>query len=179
MEIRELRAADAPAVFRSLLSDPEIAGWFRVDGAFTLAECEEMVARKVAHRAAHGFGWSLGWEGDTCLGWSVAQYCIIEGVSEVEIGWTVARSHWRRGVGTRLGRAALIEVASLGLDSVVAYTREDNVASRGVMTKLGMTYEKSFDFHGERHVLYRKPLPVSLDLGALDRLEDEHGDPAV
>ncbi len=179
MEIRELRATDGPPVHRSLLGDPEVAVWFRPGGAFTLVECEELVARKVAHRAAHGFGWSLGWEGDTCVGWSAAQYCILDGVSEVEIGWAVAQSHWRRGVGTRLGQGALIEVASLGLDSIVAYTREDNVASRGVMTKLGMTYEKSFDFRGEPHVLYRKPLPVSLDLSALDRLEDEDGDPAV
>jgi RimJ/RimL family protein N-acetyltransferase len=52
-------------------------------------------------------------------------------------------------------------VKSLGLRSIVAYTREDNVASRGVMTKLGMSYEKSFDFAGESHLLYRKPLAES------------------
>jgi ribosomal-protein-alanine N-acetyltransferase len=89
------------------------------------------------------------------VGWSVAQYCIVDGASEVEIGWTVARSHWRRGIATRLGQHALTETSSLGLDSVVAYAREDNVASRGVMDKLGMTFEKSFDLHREPHVLYR------------------------
>jgi RimJ/RimL family protein N-acetyltransferase len=161
MEIRPLATADAPAIHRSLLGDPEIAAWFRSSGPFTLAECEEMVTRKVAHRVAHRFGWSLGWEGDTCLGWGVAQYCIVDGVSEVEIGWTVARSHWRRGLASRLGRHALTEVTSLGLRSIVAYAREDNVASQGVMTKLEMTYEKPFDLHGEPHVLYRKMLTGS------------------
>jgi hypothetical protein len=29
------------------------------------------------------------------------------------------------------------------------------------MTKLGMSYEKNFDFNGEPHVLYRKPLAES------------------
>jgi RimJ/RimL family protein N-acetyltransferase len=158
MEIRELRATDAAAIHRSLLGDPEIAAWYRSSGPFTLAECEEMVTRKVAHRTAHRFGWSLGWEGDECIGWSVAQYCILEGATDVEIGWAVARSHWRRGIATRLGQHALTEVGSLGLHSIVAYTREDNVASRGVMNKLEMTYEKSFDFQGEPHVLYRKPI---------------------
>src|ERR1700733_14623563 len=155
MEIRMLQAGDAPAIHRALLSDPEIARWFRSDGVFTPADCEEMVARKLAHRAAHGFGWSLAWEGDTCIGWSVAQYCIVDGDCEVEIGWAVARAHWGRGIGTALGRQAITEVGSLGLDSIVAYAREDNVASRGVMAKLGMTFEKSFDLHGEPHVLYR------------------------
>jgi RimJ/RimL family protein N-acetyltransferase len=161
MEIRPLRATDAPAIQRHLLGDPEIAAWFRSSGPFSLAECEEMVTRKFAHRTAHGFGWSLGWEGDTCVGWGVAQYCIVDGVTEVEIGWTVARSHWRRGIATRLGQHALTEVESLPLRSIVAYAREENVASHGVMTKLGMTYEKRFDLHGEPHVLYRKPLAGS------------------
>lgn len=161
MEIRPLLATDAPAIHGSLLGDPQVAAWFRSSEPFTLAECEEMVARKVAHRAVHRFGWSLGWEGDTCIGWGVAQYCIVDGFSEVEIGWTVARSHWRRGIATRLGQHALTEVTSLGLRSIVAYAREENAASRGVMTKLGMTYEKSFAFDGAPHVLYRKPLADS------------------
>lgn len=54
-----------------------------------------------------------------------------------------------------LGRHALGEVSELGLRSVVAYTREDNVASRGVMAKLGMSYEKAFEDDCETHVLYR------------------------
>jgi RimJ/RimL family protein N-acetyltransferase len=155
MEIRPLEATDGPAVHRSLLSDPEIAAWFGPGGARTLAEVEEMTARKAAHRTVYGFGWSLAWEGDECLGWGVAQHWIIDGFSEVEIGWTVARSQWRRGLGTVLGRHALTEVSGRGLRSIVAYTREDNVASRGVMAKLGMSYEKSFEDDGETQVLYR------------------------
>ena len=100
----------------------------------------------------------MGWEGDTCVGWGIAQYCIVDGYSEVEIGWAVASSHWRRGIACCLGQHALGEVSALGLRGVVAYTRHDNVASRGVMTKLGMTYEKAFDFDGQPHVLYRRPL---------------------
>jgi len=41
------------------------------------------------------------------------------------------------------GPARPYEVASLGLRSIVAYTRSDNVASRGVMSKLAMTHEKA------------------------------------
>lgn len=115
-----------------------------------------MVAKKVAHRVAHGFGWYLAWEDDDCVGWSLAQYCIVDGLSEVEIGWTVASSHWRRGIGTLLGDRALAEVAPLGLDSVIAYAREDNPASHGVMRNLEMTHEKTFVWRGVPHVLYRK-----------------------
>ena len=168
MEIRPLVATDGPAVHRSLLSDPEIIVWFGPGGVPTLAETEAMTARKAAHRTVHGFGWSLAWEGEECLGWSVAQHWIIDGFSEVEIGWTVARSHWRRGLGTALGRHALSEVCDRGLRSVVAYTREDNVASRAVMAKLGMTYEKAFDDAGETQVLYRLTLNRAVSVGRGD-----------
>ena len=161
MELRVLEANDARAIHHGLLSDPQVAAWLRSSGPFTVEECEEFVSRKVAHRVAHGFGWSLAWEGDACIGWSVAQYCIVDGGTEVEIGWTVAQSHWRQGIATRLGRHALTEVGSLPLDSIVAYTRPDNVASRGVMKNLGMTYEKAFDLHGDPHVLYRLPLAAA------------------
>jgi len=158
VEMRELLATDAPVIHRALLGDPAVAEWLGRSGSFTPEECQDMVAKKVAHRVAHGFGWYLAWEDDDCVGWSLAQCCIVDGVSEIEIGWSVARSHWRRGIGTLLGERALAEVAPLGLDSVIAYTREDNVGSRGVMGKLGMTYEKSFVHYGEPHVLYRKLL---------------------
>ena len=157
MEIRELLATDGPAV-HSLLGDPQVAVRFRASGPFTLEECEDMVAKKVAHRAAHGFGWHLAWEGDDCLGWSLAQHCIVDGFSEVEIGWTVASSHWRRGIGSLLGDRALAEAVPLGLDSVIAYAREDNPASLGVIRNLGMAYEKSFVWRGLPHVLYRKSM---------------------
>ena len=155
MEIRPLEATDGAAVHLSLASDPEIAAWFGPRPVPTLEQTEAMMVRKVAHRTVHGFGWSLAWEGDECLGWAVAQHWIIDGFSEVEIGWTVARAYWRQGLGTVLGRHALGEVTELGLRSVVAYTREDNAASRGVMAKLGMNYEKSFEEDGENLVLYR------------------------
>jgi RimJ/RimL family protein N-acetyltransferase len=157
VDIRELLATDGPAVHR-LLGDPVVAAWFRSDGPFTLEECEDMVAKKVAHRVAHGFGWSLAWESDNCIGWSLAQCCIVDGDSEIEIGWTVASSHWRRGIGTLLGERALAETAPLGLNSVIAYAREDNAASRGVIRNLGMVYEKSFPWRGLPHVLYRKAM---------------------
>ncbi len=168
MEIRPMQATDGAAVHRSLLSDPEIAARLGPGGARTLAEVEAMTARKAAHRIVHGFGWSLAWEGDECLGWAVAQHWIIDGFSEVEIGWTVARAHWRRGIATRLGRHALSEISGRGLRSVVAYTSEDNVASRGVMEKLGMTYEKAFDDDGEPHVLYRLMLNRAVSGGRGD-----------
>lgn len=160
LEVRPLRASDARAVHR-LLADPNVASWFRPDDQpepYGLRDCEELVDRQVGHWAAHRFGMSLGWEGKTCVGWSLVQHTIVAGSSEVEIGWTVSSARWGQGIGTHLGQHALDRAAQLGLRSTVAYARADNAASRRVMEKLGLGYEREFEHRGRPHVLYRKAL---------------------
>jgi RimJ/RimL family protein N-acetyltransferase len=156
LEIRRLAATDAPAVHR-LLGNPEVAVWLRPRDnpePFTLGECDAMVVAKLGHWSAHGFGMSLAWEGEECVGWSLLQHCIGAGAGEVEVGWTVARERWGQGLATRLGQHALASAVALGLDRTVAYTRVDNAASRRVMEKLGLSYEREFDYRGMPHVLY-------------------------
>lgn len=155
-ELRRMSARDAPALVH-LLGDHEVARWLRPageSGPFRLEECEAIVSQKVAHWTAHGFGTRLAWQGGRCIGWSLVEHCIAAGRSEVEIGWTVVRDHWRQGIATELGRHALAATQLLGLQRVVAYTRDDNVASRRVMEKLGLRYELDFQHAGLPHVLY-------------------------
>jgi hypothetical protein len=47
---------------------------------------------------------------------------------------------------------------ALGLSGVIAYARVENVPSRRVMEKLGLTYEREFEHLGRPHVSYRKHL---------------------
>jgi RimJ/RimL family protein N-acetyltransferase len=54
-----------------------------------------------------------------------------------------------------MGRHALAATAERGIANLVAYTRVDNVASRRVMEKLGLTHERDFEHAGYPHVLYR------------------------
>jgi RimJ/RimL family protein N-acetyltransferase len=158
IEVRPLGAGDAPAV-HSLLGDPAVAVWLRRAGRsepFTLEECETFVGGQIGHWTAHGFGLSLAWDGHECVAWSLLQHCIVAGASEVEIGWTVASTRWGMGIATRMGEHALAGAGTLGLDSVIAYARRDNPASRRVMEKLGLVYEREFEHAGRPHVLYRK-----------------------
>jgi [ribosomal protein S5]-alanine N-acetyltransferase len=160
-ELRPIAAGDATAI-HELLADPAVATWLRPvgnDGPFTLAECEALVVRSVAHWEAHGFGRSLAWEQDRCIGWGLAQHTIATGRGEVEVGWTVARDHWGQGIATELGRHALQQTLALRLRNVIAFTRQDNAGSRRVMEKLGLVYDREFEYVGWPHVLYRAPPP--------------------
>jgi ribosomal-protein-alanine N-acetyltransferase len=158
--IRPLRDSDAPAVHQ-LLGDPAVATWFRPEGQsepYSLADCQEFVRGKIGHWTAHRFGMSLGWDGATCVGWSLLQHTIVDGFSEVEIGWVVASPRWGEGIGTRLGQHALDRAGELELRSTIAYARVENAASRRIMDKLGLSYEREFEHDGRTHALYRRVL---------------------
>jgi RimJ/RimL family protein N-acetyltransferase len=83
----------------------------------------------------------------------------------VEVGWRLARHGWRKGYATEAARAAVAYgFGELALDEIVSFTAVVNDRSRGVMERLGMTYDPDDDFdhpalaEGDplrRHVLYR------------------------
>jgi len=141
----------------AILGDPKVAFWLRragQSGPFTLEECRATARRMAAHWTAHGFGTSLAFAGERCVGWSLVHYTQAAGRSEVEIGWSVASDLWRQGIATDLGSHALACASDAGFDRIVAYTRVDNAASRRVMEKLGLRYERDFEHAGLPHVLY-------------------------
>jgi len=156
LEFRPATAVDVEALLE-FLGDPEVARWLRpagMEGPFTRTECETTLARKVAHWTAHGFGPSFGFVDGRCVGWSILQHTRATGRSEVEIGWAVISDMWGQGIATQLGQHALTGARDLGFERVVAFTRVDNVASRRVMERLGLQYERDFTYAGRPHVLY-------------------------
>ena len=156
LDIRRVEAGDTDALLE-ILGDPEVAYWLRpagVSGAFSRAECEAIIDRKLAHWDAHGIGMSLGFIGGRCVGRATVGYNLVDGRAELEIGWAVVRDMWGRGLATELGRHALAAATAAGFERVVAFTRTDNTGSRRVMEKLGLRYCRDFVHAGHEHVLY-------------------------
>jgi ribosomal-protein-alanine N-acetyltransferase len=62
------------------------------------------------------------------------------------IGYALARAHWGVGLATEAATAAIAWAArEHQLDEVWASTSADNIRSRRVMAKLGMTFESELD----------------------------------
>jgi RimJ/RimL family protein N-acetyltransferase len=83
----------------------------------------------------------------------------------VEIGWRLAANTWGQGFAPE-GASAMAAYAfnTLKLDSLVSFTAEQNIRSRRVMEKIGMTFNPADTFDHpnlpeghqlRRHVLYR------------------------
>ena len=74
---------------------------------------------------------------------------------EVELGYTLARAHWGRGLATEAAHAALAAgLAHLEVPRIVAVVDAENAASVRVAERLGMTRSADVHAHGRPHVLF-------------------------
>jgi RimJ/RimL family protein N-acetyltransferase len=108
----------------------------------------------VRHWHEHGFGiWALFAKGGGFVGRCGVAYQ--HQPDEAELGYTLAKACWGKGLATEAARMALqyaFEV--VGLLRVVAFARVENVASRRVMEKVGMTLVGPHAYRGFAAVRY-------------------------
>ncbi len=154
-----------------LFGDPRVAAWIwpgEFDGPRSEAQADEILERFRAHWADHGFGWWWLRERatDELVGEVGLQWTTIEGAAMVEVGWTLFPRSWGHGFATEGARAALeFGFEGAGLESIVALTLEENHASRRVMERLAMVFERPCIHAGFPHVLYRcerQPPPIAV-----------------
>lgn len=153
--------------FAALNADPVVMEYFAKP--LDRAESDLMVARIMGHFDTHGFGFWAVEEPNSAeligmIGLAIPRF-ETHFTPCVEIGWRLAHAHWGKGYATEAARASLrFGFEQLGLDEIVAFTVPENIRSRAVMERLGMTRSPADDFDHpslpeghprRRHVLYR------------------------
>jgi len=172
LRLRRWLPADR-APFADLNADPRVMEF--MPARLSPAESDALAARIEAHFDQRGFGlWAVEIAGGApfagFIGLSVPRFeaaftpC-------VEIGWRLAAEHWGRGYATEGAQAALaFGFGILGLTEIVSFTVPENVRSRRVMERLGLTHDPADDFDHpllpaghrlRRHVLYRIARPAA------------------
>lgn len=140
LRLRQWRVSDREP-FAAICADPEVMEFLsgRRDRETALAAIDKWSAL-IAER-----GWGL-WalelkEAREFIGFAGLQIPA-EGhpfLPCVEIGWRLARKHWRNGYATEAAREALrIGFETLDLPEMIATTAAGNARSRAVMERLGM-----------------------------------------
>lgn len=166
LRLRRWVESDRPP-FAELNADPRVMEF--ISDPLSRADSDLLAEAIAAQHAARQFGlWAVELPG-------VAPFIGFVGLSVpsfeapftpcVEIGWRLAAACWGRGLATEAARAVLaFGFEELALHEIVAFTARDNVRSRRVMQKLGMTRDAADDFDHPRlsagdplrsHVLYR------------------------
>lgn len=96
-------------------------------------------------------------EGEELIGDCGLVWQDVNGVLEPEVGYHVHRAHWGRGLATEAARAVRdYAFATLGCDHVISLIRPENMPSRRVAEKNGLTLQRVVFWHGFDHCIYRK-----------------------
>jgi len=159
--------------FAALNGHPQVGAWLA--GVLDRPQSDAMLDRINAHIDAHGFGfWGMARrEDDRIIG-----FCGLSKVEAdalpvgpcIEMGWRMIPSAWGQGYATEAAQAAMDWAwANLDADELVAFTARTNLASQGVMRRIGMQPDPSRDFEHPRlaadhplrsHVLYARRRPA-------------------
>jgi RimJ/RimL family protein N-acetyltransferase len=134
------------AAHASIYSDPAVMQYMP-RGPLTPAEAQEaslaVLRQFVAHWDQHAFGvWAVTEKTTgTLLGQCGLRF--LPELQEVEVLYLLARAHWGQGLASEAAGAALAYgFDQANLERIIALTKPENTASRRVMEKLGMQYEK-------------------------------------
>ena len=148
--LRRFREADVDDAL-AYRDDPEFARFLpHIPQPFTRADAERFVATNMTEPWATLPTFAVVLD-DHVIG--TVNLEIDPATRSAMLGYAIARAHWGRGIATEAARAVL-EWAFTAHDlvEVWASTDVDNVRSRRVLEKLGMTLERA-DAHEARYAL--------------------------
>lgn len=161
--LRPWRADDVES-FALMNADPRVMEF--LPALLSRDEAAQMIARAQGAIEERGWGmWALQVDG-RCIGFTGLGIPRFDApfMPCVEVGWRLAHDAWGRGYATEAARLALrYGFDELHLAEIVSYTTVNNLRSRRVMERLGMTRDPADDFlhpslvgHPlQPHVLYR------------------------
>ena len=85
----------------------------------------------------------------TLVGYCGFFHQVVDEIEEIEIGYRLHPGHWNQGLATEAATAVRDHAfRDLELPRVISLIHPDNVASRRVVEKIGMTREKETVFRG-------------------------------
>lgn len=156
--LRALRESDVPALTR-IHADPDVMRYLRADGTVETEprQAWQYIAIQLGHWHMKGCGkWALADpETDELIG-RVGYYDMPYEWPGLELGWTLSRKIWGKGIATEAARLALrwgFEVG--GFDNVISAIHPDNAASIRVAERLGEWRDGESMILGAPCLIYR------------------------
>jgi RimJ/RimL family protein N-acetyltransferase len=152
--LRAFRAEDIDA-YAALSADPEVMRYLGDGSALSREDAWRHMALLVGHWQLRGFGsWAVEERATGAFVGRVGLH-FPEGWPEREIGWTIARPYWGKGLAFEAAKVAL-EHAFISLDwpRIVSLIDPANAASIRLALRLGERLEREMEMQGHRVLLY-------------------------
>jgi [ribosomal protein S5]-alanine N-acetyltransferase len=154
LSLREFVPEDFDAL-ALILSDPETMRYY--PAPFDRAAVADWIQRNRTRYANDGYGlWAMILNSTHELIGDCGLVCqTVDGVDEIEIGYHVRRDLWGQGYATEAARACRdYGFANLAVDRLISLIRPENLASRRVAEKNGMTIWKEVIRANLLHYVY-------------------------
>jgi [ribosomal protein S5]-alanine N-acetyltransferase len=162
LELRPLTMDDIDAL-ALIYRDPEVRKYFP-EGTLTYEQTREELEWIIdVYYGQYGFGlWATTHKRTNefigrcgLLPWTV------DGRSEVEVAYLLAKAYWGRGLGTEAARAILAYgFEQLHLSRLICLIDPANEASINVAVKIGMHLEREAEIDGEPTLVYSVVQPA-------------------
>ena len=152
--LRPFRAEDIDA-YAALCADPEVMRYLGTGSVLSRVEAWRHMAMLVGHWQLRGFGtWALEERATGAFIGRVGLH-LPEGWPDKEIGWTIVRSHWGKGLAFEAAQAALAH-AFLSLDwpRIVSMIHPANAASIRLAERLGERLDRELELQGQPALVY-------------------------
>ena len=141
--LRALRAQSAKNLF-AIFSDPQVTEHDDLDALTDESQARAQVER-FTHRFERGIGlrWAIVRPGNPDVVLGTCGYNIwIQPSARAILGYDLGRRHWRQGVMSQALRATLgFGFTRMALNRVEALSFAENMASRRLFEKLGVSFE--------------------------------------
>ncbi len=163
--LRGWRRGDVEPYAR-LCADPEVMRFIGKGSTLTREQAGEQISRFVRHWEGRGFGlWAMEERaGGTFIGFAglAHQEDWAEGWHKTEVGWRLDRAFWGRGLATEAAEASVAHgLEHLGLERIISIIQPENLASRRVAEKAGLTLQGETRWRNRAVVWYaidRRPI---------------------
>jgi ribosomal-protein-alanine N-acetyltransferase len=154
LSLREFEPEDLDAL-AAILSDPETMRYY--PAPFAREAVADYIQRNRTRYANDGYGlWAMILK-STCelIGDCGLVRQSVDGVDEIEIGYHVRRDLWGQGYASEGARACRgFGFANLAIERLISLIRPENLASRRVAEKNGMTICKEVTRANLLHYVY-------------------------
>ncbi len=154
--LRSFRADDIDA-YALMSADPEVMEFLSADGSLlSRADAWRQMSMFLGHWELRGYGtWAVE---ERATGLFVGRIGLHypEGWPDRELGWTIARRFWGKGLATEGARAAMNHAfGTLGWSHLVSLIHPDNHRSARVAERLGQRVHGVAEVRGLHLTMYR------------------------
>lgn len=139
----------------ALWQDPQVMANL-VGGVRSETECRERLNKMVLSWAQFGIErWALfDKQTDAFAGVGGLRHIIADGWPEIELGFAFHAAYWGKGLATEVAQAALeAGFHRLGCEHIRAMALTHHAASRRVLEKVGMTFDREMLYRDAPHAV--------------------------